>query len=57
MRERLKEKIAWWIVKHLPTRVLLYAFCTVHGNVGGGPSYDGEYARAYKAWTRKYGLK
>ena len=56
MSERLKEKLAWWIVKRLPKRVLLYAFCMVHGLSGDGPAYDGEYARAYKAWTAKWGL-
>ena len=56
MSERTKEKLAWWIVKRLPKRVLLYAFCMVHGNVGEGPSYEGEYAIAYRKWTERHGL-
>jgi hypothetical protein len=57
MSERYKEKLAWFIVTRLPKRVLLYAFCMVHGLSGEGPSYDGEYARAYKLWAEKHGLK
>lgn len=57
MSERTKEKLAWFIAKHLPKRVLLYAFCIVHGNTGNGPSYEGEYAIAYKKWTERYGLR
>lgn len=57
MNERQKEKLAWFVAKHLPKRVLLYAFCIVHGLSGDGPSYDGEYSRAYKLWTAKWGLK
>ena len=57
MSERTKEKLAWWIVKRLPKRVLLYAFCMVHGLSGEGPAYDGEYAIAYKLWTERHGLK
>jgi len=56
MSERMKEKAAWWIVRHLPKRVLLYAFCMVHGLSGEGPSYGGEYKAAYELWTKKYGL-
>jgi hypothetical protein len=57
MKEIYKEKLAWWIVERLPKRVLLYAFCMVHGLSGEGPSYDGEYSRAYKLWCAKWGLK
>jgi hypothetical protein len=57
MNERTKEKLAWWIVKYLPKRVVLYAFCTVHGITGDGPAYDGEYAIAYRMWTERHGLK
>lgn len=57
LSERTKEKLAWFVVKHLPKRVLLYAFCMVHGLSGDGPSYDGEYARAYGLWASKWGLK
>jgi len=57
MSERMKEKLAWWIAGRLPRRVLLYAFCIVHGNTGEGPSYGGEYATAYNLWAEKHGLK
>jgi hypothetical protein len=57
MSELQKEKLAMWFVKFLPKRVLLYAFCMVHGLSGEGPEYDGEYARAYKLWTTKWKLK
>lgn len=57
MSERTKEKLAWLIVKHLPKRVLLYAFCRVHGLSGQGPKYDGEYKMAYDLWVKKWGLK
>lgn len=57
MSERTKEKLAWWVVNHLPKRVLLYAFCTVHAITGEGPSYEGEYATAYKKWAERHGLK
>lgn len=57
MSEYYKEKLAWFIVRHLPKRILLYAFCRVHGITGEGPSYEGEYARAYNMFTKKYGLK
>lgn len=57
MSERIKEKLAWFIAKHLPKRVLLYAFCMVHGITGEGPAYDGEYKKAYDAWAKKYGLR
>jgi len=56
MSERMKEVVSWWIVRHLPKRVLLYAFCMVHGLSGEGPSYRGEYRNAYELWTKKYGL-
>ena len=57
MKERYKEKLAWFIVKNLPKRVLLYAFCLVHGVTGEGPSYDGEYKKAYEMWTKRHGLR
>jgi hypothetical protein len=57
MSERHKEKLAWFVVRYLPKRVLLYAFCMVHGLSGDGPAYDGEYARAYNLWVKRYGLK
>lgn len=55
--ERYKEKLAWFIAKHLPNRIVLYAFCIVHGSTGEGPSYDGEYKKAYETFTKKYGLR
>ncbi len=57
MTEYYKEKLAWFIVKHLPKRVALYAFCFVHGITGEGPSYDGEYKKAYEMFAKRYGLK
>lgn len=57
MSEYHKEKLAWFIAKHLPKRILLYSFCIVHGVAKEGPSYDGEYSRAYKLFTKRYGLK
>lgn len=57
MIEKYKEKLAWFVVKHLPKRVLLYAFCMVHAITGEGPSYDGEYSTAYKMFAKKHGLK
>ncbi len=57
MSERMKEKLAWWLVSRLPKRVLLYAFCMVHGITGEGPASDGEYATAYKLWTERHGLR
>lgn len=57
MSEQLKEKLAWWVVTKLPKRVVLYAFCFVHGAVGEAPQYEGEYKRAYDVFTKRYGLK
>lgn len=57
MLERHKEKLAWWIAKRLPKRVLLYAFCIVHGLKGEAPEYGGEYSKAYKLWVEKWKLK
>jgi hypothetical protein len=54
---RLKDKAAWWLVKRLPKRVLLYAFVYVHALKGDAPEYNGEYSQAYKLWTAKHGLK
>ena len=56
MSEVTKERLAWWVVKRLPKRVLLYAFCMVHGLSGEGPSYDGEYKKAYYLWAKKWKL-
>jgi len=53
----LKFKLAWWLVKYLPKRVILYAFVRVHGLSGEAPLYDGEYSRAYKTWVAKHGIK
>jgi len=57
MSDKMKEKVAWWIVRRLPKRVLLYAFCMVHGLSGEGPSCDGEYKTAYGLWAKKYSLR
>lgn len=56
MKEQTKEKLAWFIVKYLPARVLLYAFCRVHALSGEAPEYDGEYKKAYQLWAKKHGL-
>lgn len=56
MTERIKEKLAWWIVTKLPKRICLYAFCFVHGTLRTAPESDVEYSRAYKAFTKEWEL-
>jgi len=49
-----KEGLPFWIARHLPKRVMLWAFIIVYGNGFDSPKDD--YKQVYDAWVAKHGL-
>lgn len=55
--KRYYEKFSMLIAWLLPYRIVMWCFIRVHAESGEAPEQNGEYARAYKLFTKKYKLR